>query len=323
MAERAVIVGIDEAGYGPVLGPLVVSATAFEVPAALADGCLWATLKSSVASKVPKRGGRLPIVDSKVLYQRAEGLGRLEKSVLAMVGAWRGLPPSFLALLRLVCPSVIASLDGYPWYAGHDAALPSAADLGAIRIAARRLTQDMAEQGVRVAGMWSEVVPEGEYNRQVEATDNKAVVLLGTTLRLVYRAAQVCPEVPVRIYVDKQGGRDYYARSLMRAFEERHLKIEVEGDAYSEYVLTGGGGDLRISFSEGGESRCMATALASMISKYLRELLMASFNAFWARHVPALKPTAGYYQDGQRFLRDIAPHLARVGVDAKWMVRAR
>ena len=31
-----------------------------------------------------------------------------------------------------------------------------------------------------------------------------------------------------------------------------------------------------------------------MASKYLRELAMRPFNEFWSRHVPELKPTAGY-----------------------------
>ena len=37
MDDAALLVGIDAAGYGPMLGPLVVSATAFEVPRAAVD----------------------------------------------------------------------------------------------------------------------------------------------------------------------------------------------------------------------------------------------------------------------------------------------
>ena len=64
-------------------------------------------------------------------------------------------------------------------------------------------------------------------------------------------------------------------------------------------------------------------ALASIFSKYLRELLMARFNAYWAGHVDDLRPTAGYYQDGQRFLRDIEPAIGRLGVDRSQLVRVQ
>src|SRR5262245_56431937 len=83
------IVGIDEAGYGPVLGPLIVSATAFEVPRELADGSLWRLLRDSVTTSAKPRDRRVPIIDSKKLYHRPEGLGALERSALAAIGAWR------------------------------------------------------------------------------------------------------------------------------------------------------------------------------------------------------------------------------------------
>ena len=75
--------------------------------------------------------------------------------------------------------------------------------------------------------------------------------------------------------------------------------------------------------SQAGESRHLLVALASLISKYVRELLMESFNAYWSREVPGLRPTAGYYQDGLRFLKDIQPHLKRLGLTREGLVRQR
>ena len=60
-----------------------------------------------------------------------------------------------------------------------------------------------------------------------------------------------------------------------------------------------------------------------MISKYVRELLMGCFNAYWLREVPKLAPTAGYYEDGLRFLRDIRPHVQRLGIREDLLVRQR
>jgi hypothetical protein len=39
--------------------------------------------------------------------------------------------------------------------------------------------------------------------------------------------------------------------------------------------------------------------------------------------VAGLRPTAGYYQDGTRWLLDVAPHLGRLGVAREMLVRVR
>jgi hypothetical protein len=78
-----------------------------------------------------------------------------------------------------------------------------------------------------------------------------------------------------------------------------------------------------IQFREKGETAFLPTALASMVCKYLRELCMHSFNDWWCRQIAGLRPTAGYYQDGSRWLVDVEPHLSRLGVKRESLVRVR
>jgi hypothetical protein len=52
-----------------------------------------------------------------------------------------------------------------------------------------------------------------------------------------------------------------------------------------------------------------------MVSKYLRELAMEAFNAFWAEQVPNLAPTAGYPQDAVRFRAEIAKKQLELGIE--------
>ena len=63
---------------------------------------------------------------------------------------------------------------------------------------------------------------------------------------------------------------DGSARLLKRVAGVSHVAVE-DGD-----------GALNIAFTVGCEQRQLTVALASMASKYLRELLMARFNAYWS-----------------------------------------
>src|SRR5689334_20497672 len=68
------IVGIDEAGYGPNLGPLVQSAVAARVPDGV--GCLWQCLANGVRRAADPDDGRVLIDDSKLVYAGPNGLAR-------------------------------------------------------------------------------------------------------------------------------------------------------------------------------------------------------------------------------------------------------
>ncbi len=69
----AVFVGIDEAGFGPILGPLVVSSSTFSLPHDLIGADLWQTLRKSLANKRKRLAGRLLITDSKKAYSKSLG----------------------------------------------------------------------------------------------------------------------------------------------------------------------------------------------------------------------------------------------------------
>jgi len=184
------------------------------------------------------------------------------------------------------------------------------------------LLSDLAATGIRFRGVWSEVLPEGHFNRLVANTHNKAVVLFGLTVRLIQRIADDLGPRPLRVWVDRQGGRTGYRRPLMTAFEDARLEVVEESRERSSYRLTRRTAPWMVRFVQKGESHHLPIALASIFSKYLRELLMGCFNRYWTVHVPDLRPTGGYYQDGQRFLSDIGGAVSRLGVQREWLVRS-
>ena len=61
-----IIAGIDEAGYGPTLGPFVLSKVVMEIPVEYHhDTDIWHLLKDAISEKIQKRGNRIIVGDSK------------------------------------------------------------------------------------------------------------------------------------------------------------------------------------------------------------------------------------------------------------------
>lgn len=317
----AIVVGIDEAGYGPTLGPLVMSAVAFEVPDGQRETSIWDLLHTTVTGKPSRRDSRLLIADSKKVYTRSKGTALLEAGALSMLGTTGRRPESFRGLLKILSPHVADDLRSYPWYCQHDPALPWQCDAGAISTKINALQCEMEESGVRFAGAWSEVLPEGHFNRLVEKTRNKATALGGMTMRLLGRVATSHPDADLDFFIDKQGGRSAYGRTLMRSFERADLRIVKEDPHESTYELAAAPVVWRVAYVQKGEDHHLPIALGSMFSKYLRELFMSGFNGFWGDRVSGLRPTAGYYTDAQRFLKDITTEIDRLGVDRNLLVR--
>ena len=79
-------IGIDEAGLGPKVGPLVISAVAFRFREPPAE-TLWHSLSEVVCRSRRQRPTTLVVDDSKTVYSPARGLGRLEETVLAFLAA--------------------------------------------------------------------------------------------------------------------------------------------------------------------------------------------------------------------------------------------
>jgi len=323
-SQPITILGIDEAGYGPILGPLVVSVSIIDAPRDQANADWWDVLSEAVTRQPGKRDARIWVADSKKVFDRKHGLGRLEKCVLALLASGAELPPNGWALLNHIAPDALAALRRPDWYRHLEQPLPSDNEAGTVRVAAAGLRRALKQADVGGVRFFSEVLPEATYNERVAQTQNKATVLFGCVLRLIYRAAQSVPGRPMRIYVDRQGGRSHYDQLLRRSFEDRRLKIVDESDERSAYELRDARGvPWQIEFRQGGESVHFLIAAASMMSKYVRELCMNSFNHFWAEQIDGLKPTAGYYQDGQRFLRDIAGATRALGLRREDLVRQK
>lgn len=323
-----IFAGLDEAGYGPRLGPLVVSCTAFAVDERRwgASPDLWQALAGAVKHEAGGDPAQVWVADSKQIKPRKDGVRLLELGVLSFLssvenGAVPTALPQLLAQVGIDPARIGASR---PWYGGlAGQRLPSMAWPGEVVTRAARLREAGALAGASFLGAAARVLSEDQFNARVRETENKAAVLGEATVELLRALRSGWPGPPLSIVVDKHGGRDRYARLLGRAFPLCPIDPEAEGAELSAYRVGTPLGPVRVVFRPEAELHALPVALSSMLAKYLRELFMAQLNGWFQARVPKLKPTAGYAEDADRFLTDLEPELPRLGLTREALVRAR
>jgi hypothetical protein len=214
-------------------------------------------------------------------------------------------------------------LRKYPWYAAFEGErFPIEQEGVAIRMLANSIAGEMERSGTRMVHLAARVLPERELNRMLVATRNKSNVLFSTAAIHLDHLLRTYGQSGLVIFCDRQGGREHYGHLLRTMFEDWALEVREEVDGYCDYRLRKGE-EVRVIFCEKAEGMCMPVAVASMVSKYLREALMRRFNSWWARQLPGVEPTAGYYNDGLRFLKDIQAKRAELGIGDEELVRGR
>ncbi len=307
------IVGIDEAGYGPNLGPFVMTSVACRVPEAGAD--LWQVLRPAVRQGHEADDGRLIVADSKLVYSTQRGLQHLETTVLAALSSRLPAEPCCLRhCVEALAPAAHTELTAEPWYTGISP-LPVAGEAARLAPAAAALAQVSAAGQVTWGVVRSVVVCPARFNQLLDQWGSKGAVLghaLGELL--ASNRAPGDPVEPVHFVIDKHGGRNTYAAMLQDAWGEGMVVAHEEGLRRSTYSVLGVGREVHLTFQPRADAEHFCVALASMVSKYLRELLMLEFNRFWQTHVPGLKPTAGYPGDADRFYQQIAAAAARLNL---------
>ena len=286
--------GIDEAGLGPILGPYCATRVTLRSP------------KPLMEYLNPYQKKIFYVNDSKKVYQGVNGFKRLELNIL-----------SFYYLLNKTLPesiqNFIPTLKG-EWYN----------DTLTIPIIANK--EDIIEQAYSIDTLFNKLeinlieikrsaVTAHNFNKLLDIWHNKATVCQEIIKPLIQSSFNYNQDHT--LIIDKQGGRKFYKEYLESSFNE-HIDIKFEENNLSKYSC----GDIDINFQAKADSSSFSVALASMFSKYMREIAMISFNNYWQKKIPSIKRTAGYYTDGIRFLKE----LESAGLkpkDTKSLIRKR
>jgi hypothetical protein len=319
-----VYAGIDEAGYGPMLGPLCVGCSVFVIEDATPQEGppdLWRLLGAAVCRQRRDRRHRIAIDDSKKLKSangtKAHPLRHLERGVLCFNAQRHPIPETDAVLLE----QLGTQLGTQPWY-GSTTNLPLAYQPDELRIAASRLGRALLNAGVRLEDLRCELIDADTFNQQVEQMGRKSNVNFCGAVRLLDEIWRRFPQANAHVVVDRHGGRTHYLHELQPVFPDATIRILQETDAASRYTLERDQSQLTVSFLRQAERAHLPVALASMVAKYLRELGMLRLNRFFISQMPELKPTAGYVEDARRYLAQINPVIEQLGLARSALVRS-
>jgi len=322
----AYLIGTDEAGYGPNLGPLVISATVWHAPPWVHMGDLYARLADVITAALHPPGQafdkRVTIADSKLLYQSGRGLRNLEVGLWATLALLDQRPDTWLEAWYALAPDCVEELLKAPWYREYDTRVPIDADPAELETLTQAVKQGMAGSDVCLVEMVSRAVFPEEFNELLQRHESKGTALSYLTLELVSQVVEPLDEGPIRIVCDKNGGRDHYAALLTERFPDAFIEVREEGREKSIYRFGPLERRVDVRFCARAES-FLPAALASMASKYLRELAMQAFNDYWCDRVPDLQPTAGYPEDAKRFKAAIAAVQRKLGIEDRVLWRVK
>lgn len=316
------LIGIDEAGYGPNLGPFVMSMASLEAPDELVDANLWKVLSKVVRRSSGAGDKRLVVDDSKAIFAASQGLVSLEGEILPFLWDHAGATCCLETYWAAICISKIGHLQKEPWYAAGWT-LPRSCPYDDWAGKRARLQTALQTAGIGAITIRSVVIFPRLFNKLLARSQSKASAPLTAIRELMAWARRLAPAGDHHVHVDKLGGRNFYHEFLQNFFTDGLVLTRQESGRCSHYQVTTPAGRTTIRFEPEFDSRSFVVALASMASKYLREVLMEQFNAFWQRHVPDIRPTAGYPGDAKRFYDGIAAVRARLGIADEVLWRAR
>ncbi|MDJ0763690.1 MAG: hypothetical protein QNJ97_11965 [Myxococcota bacterium] len=259
------VIGIDENGLGPVLGPLIVTATAFDVDQ-YDPKAFWDHATAVIAAD-----------DSKKIFKKGH-LALAEQATLSWLSAFDMTPHTHADAVRLICMEPPIPMPCPPGERpGHchpsDQALPAFQKTSS-NIASANVRPFLLEAGIRPVAVKAVSACPGAFNlATAPAKMNKFKLDFQLMTALAAALAKDTSE-DVTVLCGKVGSTRRY-RPWFSDFEFDPWWVETEMPEVSTYRVRQIG---RVSFVRDGDASHLPIAMASMVGKYLRELAMRDLN---------------------------------------------
>lgn len=356
------LIGMDEAGLGPNLGPFVVAASVWEVPSPPSGFDFWTAFDTVLTNSPRANEERLHVADSKRVFQPGSGIASLERGVLTALRMCGVEAATWGGLRDALCRSANVAVES-----SERSSAPVNGNMSGVRPPVSSARSLFHDDELRAARSPAETTSKVETKLPWYDTGDVSLPVLSSDLslaapwqalceRLRVRLVAICADVVeperfnrlVRRYDNKAAATSRIAMQVLRRAWplDRAGEVLVVADKHGgrnryEPLLTEAFPERSVVCLEEGAERSIyrmgdcelrfqpraeehgPVALASMTAKYLRELAMHQFNRFWRERIPGLKPTQGYPLDAKRFRAAIADVQQSLGITDDILWRER
>jgi ribonuclease HII len=282
------VIGADENGLGPRLGPLVVTAVLARLTAEGAEKIVTRRPRGGLAERLgDSKGlvahGNIALAEAwtRVLVERGAGRHQRSQNPDELVDA---VTLDDRHALTSPCPEHVTPQC---WSVEAEGFTDPEVMGNTMKLVARDLER-LAARGIEIVAVRSVVVCTKRLNEAVTRGQSRFVVDLHSMERLVLAFRDLAGE-DVSAVCGKVGGYGEYSKAFGPLAGRLHAVIE-EGRKRSAYRFPGLG---EIAFVRDGDATNLLVGMASLVGKYLRELLMDRIVRYYGPH--DLPPASGYH----------------------------
>ena len=274
------LVGVDENGLGPRLGPLVVTSVEAHATDDAAVKLACSRPRGKLKERLDDSKKLVSYADSSLGEAWARAFIRDTTSPPELLHALLADPPESL---RTICPQ---DHVGQCWDTSTETFRAEEAIVDEVRSDLDRL----ASKGLRIERVRVALVCTKVINERAARGQTRFEVDLHTMEKLVL-AVQGDQNEEVRAFCGKVGGYDRYSASFGPLSGRLHAIVE-EGRARSTYRFPGLG---EISFVRDADATNLLVSLASLVGKWARDLVMARIVRYHQAEDPTLPDASGYH----------------------------